>query len=300
MDIQNYTPSIGRKMKILPSLTLGYGIILVGFSLFILIWYNAYSDYPECQYIDFRIYIYIISIENLLIGFLIISASIILLKSIRDWARGNITSRDYWDDFNSQYNTVLRLILLILQLSAIGFISSKVFRAFNISSCDPYLYYVLIANVYIFYNIIFVGIVLYLACYLISFLGAGLYKIITLMLEGYFCGNTFRLIGNFGLFNHGRISRQISPNTNPNTNPNNTNRTEQINIPIDVDANNKNITCVIPELVEFATPDDCAVCIEPQKTGIKFSQCSHWVCEVCWSQLMNTNPICPLCRAKIV
>ena len=300
MDIQEYTPSQGRKLKILPGFILGYSLILLGLGIFIPVRYKFYSgsDYPECQLGNLKTIIYIIGVENLFIGLILLCISSIQLAAIRDWSIGHITSRDYWQDFHSEYNTLLRLILFILQLSVIGFISSNVFRVFDPSGCDPYLYYVLVGNVYIFYNLIFVGLTLYLACYLIGSFAVVLYKILKLILEGLCCDNAVRLMGSFGLSNRGRISRRVIITTESD---NHTEPNFRDSIAIEVNTNKQNnIPQVISELIEFGTPDDCAVCIEPQKTGVKFGNCPHWVCEVCWSQIMNTNPVCPLCRAKIV
>ena len=61
---------------------------------------------------------------------------------------------------------------------------------------------------------------------------------------------------------------------------------------------NREIPKIMPELLIINPHDDCAICIEPQNNGVKFGNCSHWVCQMCWSRLMHTNPVCPLCRCR--
>ena len=298
MDTPDYTPSIGRKLKNQYSFTLTYSLILLGLGIYCLVRYNIYSDadYPECQYEDLKINTYIIGIGNIFMGFILASASLILLAATRDWSHGRITTHEYWHNFYREHNSLSKIILFVLQLSVIGFASSNVFRVFDPSGCDPYLYYVLIVNVDIFYNIVLIGIAIYVAGYFVINLLGCMFELIRSYFQSCCCDDSIRLIGNFGLFNRGRVGRQISPIMDHRQ----LDRVAQISIPIEVDTNSQNIPRIIPELVEFGAPDDCAVCIEPQKSGVKFENCQHWVCDVCWSQLMNTNPVCPLCRAKIV
>lgn len=298
MDIPDYTSSIGRKLKIQYSFILTYSVILLGLGIYCLVRYNIYSEtnYPECQYGDLKTNTYIISIGNLFVGFILACSSLISFAATRDWSHGQITTYEYWHNFYHEHNSLSKIILFVLQLGVIGFATSNIFRVFDPSGCDPYLYYVLIANVYILYNIVLIGIAIYIAGYFVINLLGCLFELI----RGYFqscCGNNLIiLIGNFGLFNRGRVGRQISPIRDHRR----LDRVAQTSIPIEVDSNNQNIPRIIPELVEFGTSDDCPVCIDPQKKGVKFGHCTHWVCEVCWSQIMNTNPVCPLCRAQII
>lgn len=295
IEMDDYTPAIGRRLNIKAGAILFYSLTLLGLGLFLLFRYKYYSasDYHNCQFRNFKTNIYIISVANLICGLLIASASIVQLAAIREWSVGQISSRDFWRDYYQEYNSKWGLILFVLQISVIGFATSNEFRVFTPSYCDPYVYYAILVNVDGLYNILLIGVAVYLTGYLIFGVLYGLWSIISEI--GALCCIDIRL-GNygFGLFVRGRIrTSQISQITN------------QITIPIPNGQNNDIppqlvIHTIIPDGIEFTEPDECVICINPQKKGVKFSNCTHWVCEVCWSRLMLYQQPCPLCREKIV
>ena len=293
MEIEDYTPIRGRRFKIRATAALCYSLSLLGLGVFMIVRYNIYStiDYPNCKFGNFKTNIYIISVADLFCGLLIASASIAQLVAIREWSVGHINSRDFWRDYYREYNSTWGLILFILQISVVGFATSNEFRVFKPSYCDPYLYYVILVNVDVLYNILLIGVAVYLAGYLVFGVLYGLWSIISEI--GALCCIDIRLSNyGFGLFVRGRIrTSQISPITN------------QISIPIPNGQNSPTaqvIPKIIPDVIEFIEPVECVICIDPQNKGVKFSNCTHWVCEVCWSRLMLDHQPCPLCREKIV
>ena len=309
MEILDYTPAVGRRLSIKATASVAYSLTLLGLGIFILTRYHIYSapKHPNCQFGDFKTNIYIISVVDILSGLILASFSSIQLTAIWEWKQGKITAHEFWTEYFREYNSSTSLILSILQLSVIGFATSSMFRVFTPSECDPYLYYSLIANVDIFYNIVLIGVVCYLGGYLVLGILYGIYEVC----RGYFvnCSSDdfIRLMGNFGLYNSARLRRQIAPANNAS--PRITLDTSQniLGVPGTSNTNtntiifvNQEIPKIMPELFIIDPHDDCAICIEPQNNGVKFGNCSHWVCEVCWSHLMLTNPVCPLCRAQIM
>jgi hypothetical protein len=308
MEIPDYTSAIGRRLTIKAVALLGYSLTILGLGIFIPIRYHIYSapKHPNCQFGDFKTNTYIISVIDILTGLILASFSAIQLIAIREWERGKITTHEFWTEYFREYNSSTCIILFILQLSVIGFVTSSMFRVFNPCECDLYLYYSLIANVDIFYNIVLIGVVCYMVGYLVLGILYGIYEIC----RGYCIncyGNDFiRLIGNFGLYNGARLRRQIAPTNNDS--PRITLDTSQniLDEPSTSNTNtivlvNQEIPKIMPELLVIDPHDDCVICIEPQNNGVKFGNCSHWVCQICWSRLMyTTNPVCPLCRAQII
>jgi len=294
--MDDYTPAIGRRLNIRAAAMLFYSLTLLGLGVFLLVRYNIYStiDYPNCQFGNFKTNIYIISVANLICGLLISSASIVQLVAIREWAAGQITSRDFNTEYYREYNATLSVILFILQISVICFATSNEFRVFAPSECDPYVYYAILINVDGLYNIILIGVAAYLVAYLVY---PVLYLLWTIMREiGNLCCMDVRL-GNFGIGWLGRgRTRAVVISPMPN----------QIIIPIpashtnDTQIQQQVIPKIIPEVIEFTAPDECVICIDPQHNGVKFANCTHWVCEVCWSRLMLNQQPCPLCREKII
>jgi hypothetical protein len=215
------------------------------------------------------------------------------LIAIKEWSLGHINSRDFWVNYYKEYNSTWGLILFILQISVIGFATSNELRDFTPNECDLYVYYIILINVDVLYNIVLIGVVVYLIGYLVFAILYGLWSMIREF--GTLCCIDVRLSNfSFGLFARGRImTGQISPITN------------QIVIPIHVTQTNDTqtpqmIPKIIPEVIQITEPDECVICIDPQKNGVKFGNCTHWVCEVCWSRLMLDHQPCPLCRAKII
>jgi hypothetical protein len=296
MEIEDYTPIRGRRFRIRAAVALCYSLALLGLGVFILVRYNIYStsDYPKCQFGNFKTNIYIISVADIFCGLVIGSASIFQLVAIREWSVGHLNSRDFWLNYYKEYNSTWGLILFILQISVIGFATSNEFRVFTPSECDPYVYYAILINVDVLYNIVLIGVVGYLSGYLIFGVLYGLWSVIREI--GALCCMDVSL-GNFGfgLFARGRTRiGVISPMPN------------QIVIPMIAEQTNNAqtqqqiIPKIIPKVIQFTEPDECVICIDPQCCGVKFSHCTHWVCEVCWSRLMLDQQPCPLCRAQII
>ncbi len=297
IEMDDYTPAIGRRLNIRAGAMLIYSLALLGLGIFLLVRYNIYStiEYPTCQFGNFKTNIYIISVANFICGLLIASASIVKLVAIREWAVGQITARDFIREYYREYNATLSVILFILQISVICFATSNEFRVFAPSECDPYVYYAILINVDGLYNIILIGVAAYFAAYLATDLVYPiLYVIWSIFREiGELCCSNVRL-GNFG-FGRGRTRAVvISPIENqtvipiPASHTNDTQMQQQV------------IPKIIPDVIEFTTPDECIICIDPQHKGVKFANCTHWVCEVCWSRLMLDHQPCPLCREKII
>lgn len=295
--MEDYTPTIGRRLNIKTGAALCYSLTLLGLGVFLLVRYNIYStiDYPNCQFGNFKTNIYIISVANLICGLLIASASIVQFVAIREWAVGQITSRDFSREYYREYNGTLSVILFILQISVMCFATSNEFRVFAPNECDPYVYYAILINVDGLYNIILIGVAAYFAAYLATDLVYPiLYGLWTIFREiGEVCCSNVRL-RNFG-FSRGRSrSIQISHITNqtvipiPASHTNDTQTQQQV------------IHKIIPEVIELTIPDECIICIDPQHKGVKFANCTHWVCEVCWSRLMLDHQPCPLCRSSII
>ena len=300
MEISEYTPKISRQLRIKATASLGYSLTLLGLGIFILTRYHIYSTpkHPNCQFGDFKTNTYIISVVDIVSGLILASFSYIQLVAIWEWKQRKITAYEFWTEFYREYNSSTCLILSILQISVIGFATSSMFRVFDPSECDPYLYYSLIANVDIFYNIVLIGVVCYLAGYLVLWILYGIYAFCRQYLITCCSDDFIRLMGHFGLYNRGRLRRQIAPvdntqNTFGVLGGSNTNTNTVVFV-------NQEIPKIIPESFVIDKHEDCVICIEPQTNGVKFGNCSHWVCEVCWSRLMLTNPICPLCRAQII
>lgn len=278
--MENYTPVIGRRLNIKVRAALCYSLALLGLGVFILVRYNIYStsDYPNCQFGHFKTNIYIISVANLICGLLIGSASILQLNAIKEWVGGNINTQDFWQHYYREYNRILGLILFLLQISVIGFITSNEFRVFNPSECDPYVYYILLINVDVLYNILLIGVAVYLGVYLVFGVLYGLWMITQEFYE--LCCLDIRLSNfGFGMFGRGRTSTSdILPITNqiviqiPDTQPSDSQQQHQQIIPE-----------IIPENVQFIKSYECIVCIK--KTDGKLSNGLKGVCKNCVSQL---------------
>jgi hypothetical protein len=315
MDIQDYTSRLGKRLQ--TELVLGfiYSLSLLGLSIFELVRYNFYninSQYSACGFNNLKTIVYIVSAINLITGLALLITSLTMLSAVKIWRSANIRAHEFWHLYYREYNHLRSLILFILQLSVIAFSTSYTIRFFEPNGCDPYIYYSLITNIYVIYNISLIGLALYISLNITWFVFKSVIIWLCDIISTYcvsWCSNGFiRLMGNLGLSTRGRSILQINPNPVTN-NPNNINNTNNAyngfnnNLFSGRQNNNINIidsTVAIHDLIELAMTEDCVVCIEPQKMGVKFGNCSHWVCEICWSQLMKTTSVCPLCRAQII
>ena len=295
----DYTPTLGKKLKIRASINILYGIILIGFGIFDLIILDVYSvKYNDsCQYGNIRSSTYAVIVMNLFFGLLITISGNIYYRSIKAWANGDISNTWFRLNIHREYQNGVILTLAILQISAFGFASSSSeFKNITPDGCDPLLYYSLLINIYLCYNITLTLIVLYICLYICWLILACIIEIFT----GYInscvcCDNVNNESGRFGLF--GRNSARIAPRPTsriPHRLVDPVNGSRQSGM-----IGGQSVIINIPAKSNVNPPLDCPVCLDPQDGIINFKNCQHWVCDICWARLMDTNPICPLCRKSI-